>query len=197
MRSILASMAGAVALGLAIPAHAASDEDFLHQAMEINLTEIAMGELALRRGSSEDIRTYGGTLVIDHIANGGEVIALSRSMGIEPPKMAPGGEMAVHDQLMNLDGADFDQTFVRRMIDGHRDAIALFQDKAAEDGPVGDYAEETLPTLEGHLQLAEQILNGGTAASADSTIRLGIRSPPAHRHTEGRQWSRNRRAIAG
>ena len=58
MKTILSAALApaAVAFVLSIPAHAASDEDFLRQAMEMNLSEIAMGQLAQRNGGSEAVR---------------------------------------------------------------------------------------------------------------------------------------------
>jgi predicted outer membrane protein len=162
------SAAASIVIGLFLfsPAHAATDEEFLKQAMEINLAEIAMGQLAQERGADSAVKTYGRQLVLDHVANAAEVIALSRSLGIEAPSLPPAGEMTVHHQLSAMSGADFDRAFATRMIEGHRQAIDLFEAKAGEDGEVGDYAEETLPTLEGHLELAEGIAGGEAAGDA-------------------------------
>lgn len=176
----------AVAFVLSIPAHAASDGDFLRQAMEMNLSELAMGQLAQRSGASEAVRDYGSQLVVDHLASGGRVIELARAAGLDLPAMPGGAHMAVTDELVGLNGADFDRAFAQRMIARHQEAIALFEDKASEEGTVADYAASTLPILQGHLQIAELLSDkreenagnvDGTAASDTTAARQEVRRP--------------------
>jgi hypothetical protein len=55
--------------GSTVPAAAESDDKaFLKEAIQGNLAEISMGELAQKNGSSEGVRSFGQTLVQDHSA---------------------------------------------------------------------------------------------------------------------------------
>jgi putative membrane protein len=139
-------------------AHAFEDEAFLNRAMEIDLAEISFGLVAQERARDSAVREYGSRLVLDHVVSGAEVIALSRASGLSLPTRPSAGDLAVLRQLMDFEGDRFDEAFATRMVVDHEEAIALFEEKAAEEtGDVAAYAVETLVTLKGHLQLAEEL----------------------------------------
>jgi putative membrane protein len=58
-----------------------------------------------------------------------------------------------------LKGAAFDHRYIQDMIAGHTKAIAIFKKEAenAHDPEVKAYAEETLPTLQKHLEGARAL----------------------------------------
>lgn len=61
-------------------------------------------------------------------------------------------------QLQNLKGKAFDVAFVDQMIADHLQAIRDFQQAAAgPDGEVKAFAAKTLPTLQKHLQEAQNL----------------------------------------
>ena len=57
-------------LGSIVAASAAdkADQKFMENAIEGNLAEIQMGQLAQQKGQSEDVKSYGQMLVTDHTA---------------------------------------------------------------------------------------------------------------------------------
>ena len=157
-----------VTLGLTVPALAMDDGDFLNQAMAINLSEIAMGQLAQERGTSDGVKQYGQHLVLDHVSNGAEVITLVRDMKGTVVTQPPAADMAIFRQLMEMGDGDFDRAFAARMVEGHRKAIELFEQKASEDGRVADYAEATIPALRSHLEMAQRLAGEDQAASTNA-----------------------------
>jgi len=61
-------------------------------------------------------------------------------------------------------GAAFDRKYIHDMIAGHTAAIALYKKEAhdAENSQVRAYAEETIPTLQKHLDGAKALQQGKT-----------------------------------
>jgi putative membrane protein len=50
------------------------------------------------------------------------------------------------------------------MVADHKKDVRKFDREAKKAGPLGDYASETLPTLKKHLQEAEKLPSGSSAA---------------------------------
>ena len=61
--------AALIVLGSASVALAKTDSSFLTDAIQINLAEIAIGDLAQKNGGSDDVKAFGKMLVDDHTAS--------------------------------------------------------------------------------------------------------------------------------
>ena len=80
------------------------------------------------------------------------------------------------DRLQGLNGPQFDQEFCKAMVDGHQQAIDLFQ-KETTDGQNPDlksYAQTTLPTLRQHLDHARELQKKIASGSQDQNQRPGM-----------------------
>ncbi len=64
------------------------------------------------------------------------------------------------DPFQKLKGAAFDHKYVQEMVAGHTKAIAIYKKEAADaqNPALKSYAEQTLPTLEKHLDGAKSLL---------------------------------------
>ena len=63
----------------------------------------------------------------------------------------------MYDRLSKLSGGQFDEQFVKAMVTDHKKDIAKYEKEAKSKSPLADFAKETLPTLEHHLQTAETL----------------------------------------
>jgi putative membrane protein len=63
------------------------------------------------------------------------------------------------DRLLKLSGAEFDRAYMRYMVREHKADVKEFQHEAtkASDPDVQSWAGKTLPTLQEHLRMAEDI----------------------------------------
>ncbi len=82
----------------------------------------------------------------------------------------PKGIDAAHNKMIDpvakLKGRAFDHRFLADMVKGHEQAIAKYK-KEADSGDNADlkaYAAATLPTLQMHLQKAEELSHPAKAA---------------------------------
>lgn len=171
----LAVLLSAVILlpGTTLTAAADSPRDFLQKALQGDNSEMMLGQIAERSGSSRMVREYGATLVRDHAKARAQVLAVGRHYGLRDDRQPAPEASQERQKLAGMRGDEFDREFARYMVHDHENDIADFRDEAGEHhGQVSRLAESQLPTLEKHLRLAQQINN-----SAD----LG-RPGPSRRH---------------
>ena len=143
--------------GSSTQALAKSDTAFLTEAIQINLAEISVGDLAQKNGSSDDVKSFGKMLVDDHTASNTKATSLAQANGVTPPTEPKAADKQKHDELAKLSGADFDREFAKAMVKGHEEAISKFEAASKGDDDVAKFAQETLPTLQKHLKTAQTL----------------------------------------
>jgi putative membrane protein len=67
------------------------------------------------------------------------------------------------DRLSKLNGKAFDQEFAKHMVADHKKDIAEFKAQARGSDDVANFAKDTLPTLQKHLQTVESLRAGKPA----------------------------------
>jgi putative membrane protein len=150
----------AVAAGCltASAALAQSDKQFLSDAIKGDNTEIALGHLAVQKGASDGVRSFGQILINDHGQGKKDASALAADLEVKVVSGVSPEAQGEIDTLQRVTGADFDKAFVGYMVSEHEKDIAAFKEKASEgDRPVSALAKKTLPVLEKHLQLARSL----------------------------------------
>jgi len=138
---------------------AIADEDFLIQAAHANLYEINLGRLAERKATNADVQSFGRHMIEDHSASMEDLTKLARKKGIPLPPGADDAQNRREAELAKKSGADFDQQYVRMMVEGHVNAVSLFKEYSehAADLDIRAWAETTLPTLREHLKMARDL----------------------------------------
>ena len=147
------------ALSFGAVARADSPDQFIKKAVQGNIAEVKMGELAQKNGSSDGVKSFGKMLVTDHGKAKDQTVALAKPLNVDPPTEPNADAKAAYDKLAKLSGAAFDKEFAHHMVMDHKKDIAEYEDEAKEKGnvQVSKYAADTLPTLKKHLQTAEAL----------------------------------------
>jgi putative membrane protein len=131
---------------------------FLTTAIQGNLAEVSMGQLAQKNASSKEVRDYGEMLVKDHTAANEKAEAAAKEAGVKPPSAPNAQQKSDMKSLTKLSGSKFDREFMQHMVKDHTKAITLYKQEASSGtGPVAAYAKESLPVLQEHRQKAEKI----------------------------------------
>ena len=166
MRTFLtASLASAgLAMAFLMPATPAaaiveSPDTFIEHAIQGDNAEIQLGRLAQQKGQSREVRDFGRQLANDHQQARTEALDVARSMRLRQPnqELMPEAQRE-YDRLQRLSGEEFDREFLRIMIQDHRQDVQNFQDEAsARNGRVSRLAQNQLPTLQHHLDMAQSI----------------------------------------
>lgn len=134
-----------------------SKESFLTAAIQGNLAEIQAGQLAQNKGFSQGVKDFGKHLVADHTAANEQAVIVAEQAGVAVPTAPSKDQQLAYDKLTKFNGKAFDRRFVDAMKDGHKQAIAMYEDESTrkDDGPVQVFAVQTLPTLRSHLAMVD------------------------------------------
>ena len=153
-----AAMAAVLVAPLALAANTTKADAFMKKAIAGNLAEIKVGQLAQEKGATEGVRHFGTVLEQDHSQANQQAMTAASSMGVTPPAEPTSKEQAEYQHLASLSGDKFDKAFVKEMVKDHKKDIAQYKKEAKmTNSPASSYAQQSLPVLHKHLQLAESL----------------------------------------
>ena len=134
-----------------------SDKDFIEKAAAGGMMEVEAGKVVETKAQNADVKSYGSTLVKDHSAANDELKTLAQSKGVTLPTSLPKHEQGELDKLGKA--KNFDHEFVEENVTEHKKDVKEFEtaSKSAKDPDVKAFAAKTLPTLQSHLQQAENL----------------------------------------
>jgi putative membrane protein len=136
----------------------------MKEAIQGDLAEVKVGQLAQQKGESQDVKQFGQTLQQDHSQNLQQAQQLAQQDGMTPPTEPNAEQKKMYDKLSKLSGAQFDKAFAKDMVSDHKKDIAKFEKEAKKHGPVAQFAQ--LPVLQKHLKMAQDIENKGAAVGS-------------------------------
>lgn len=152
-----AALASMLAAPLALAANTKADA-FMKKAIEGNLAEIKVGQLAQQKGASEGVRHFGAVLEQDHSKANQEAMTAASSLGVAPPSEPSSKEQKEYQKLAALSGMKFDKAFTKDMIKDHKKDIAEYKKESKmSNSQASSYAQASLPTLKKHLRMAEAL----------------------------------------
>ena len=152
------------------PAGPANDRDFVAKAAVGGSTEVALGKMALQRGTEEQVKQFAKTMVDDHTAANQELLTLAGRKQIPVPREVDAKHQKAVEQLSRLQGSEFDRAYARQMVKDHEETVALFKGEAerGQDPELKALANKLLPKLQNHLTMARR-LTGEKDASVGVT----------------------------
>jgi len=135
------------------------DKDFIKEAAQGGQAEVKMGQLAAEKGSSAEVKSFGQKMVEDHGKANTELMTLAQSKGVTLQEGDLGKHQKSYDKLQKLSGADFDKAYVKMMVEDHQNDVKAFQKEAerGQDHDVKTWAAKTLPTLQMHMSMIDDI----------------------------------------
>ena len=136
-----------------------TDENFLRNAAEGNIAEVKFGKLAEEKGQSEEVKKFGKRMVEDHGKANEELKQIGSREGINLPTDWSRKHAQKYDALAKLSGPEFDKAYARSMVQDHEQDINEYKQAstAAKNNSLKQYFEQTVPTLQSHLQEAKQM----------------------------------------
>jgi putative membrane protein len=137
----------------------ASDQEFVTKAAQGGMAEVVLGEIALERGRSQDVKTFAKAMVRDHGKANADLKRAAMKAGAKLPAEPSSAQKGVAAKLGSLSGAAFDEAYAKTMVEDHEKTIALFETEAAngDNSQLKAFAAETLPTLRQHLEHSKQL----------------------------------------
>jgi len=146
-----------------------SDRDFITKAAQGGMAEVALGELAARQASNDEVKQFGQRMVDDHTKANNELKDLASKKGIAIQSDLSARHKASHDRLAKLSGADFDREYMSAMVKDHDATVALFEKESRSGGDpeLKAWVTNTLPVLREHQKLAHELAGRVGAKTGD------------------------------
>lgn len=145
-----------------------SDQDrhFVFDAHSAGMLEVRLGQFAVQNSPNDAVRHFAQHMIDDHTAADDHLKSIASDHGVFVPHDLKDEDRHVLDRLERLSGPDFDRAYAAQMVRDHEKAIELFEQER-DSGSIPalrHFAEETLPTLHHHLDMAKELdhrLNNG------------------------------------
>jgi putative membrane protein len=134
------------------------DQKYVQDDANGGMTEVMLGKLAAEKATNADVKTFAQKMVDDHTKANDQLKDLAKTKGYEI-KDEGEKEQKMFDKLNKLTGDDFDKEYVNMMVKDHEKAVKEFDDesKNADDADLKKWAGDTLPTLQDHLKMIQDI----------------------------------------
>jgi putative membrane protein len=138
----------------------AADRAFVKKAAQGGLAEVELGKLATEKASSDEVKKFGQRMVDDHSKANDQLKQVADKVGVTLPDKLDPKDQATKDRLSKLNGEPFDAAYMRDMVKDHTKDVAEFrhESQSAKNDDVKNFAAQTLPTLQEHLQQAKSIV---------------------------------------
>jgi putative membrane protein len=137
----------------------AADKKFVMAAADGGMAEVELGQLAVEKGSSDDVKKFGQRMVDDHSKANDQLKQLAASKGVDLPQDVSAKDKATKARLSKLSGDQFDKAYMADMVQDHKKDVADFkkESQSGKDTDIKNFASQTLPTLQDHLKQAQSI----------------------------------------
>jgi putative membrane protein len=153
------------------------DQEFVTKAAQGNSAEVELGKIVAAKSKDPSVKQFAQMMVKDHTTALNELQELAQTKNLNFNDDLPDDAKSLQQKLSNDSGKQLDKDYMDGMVEDHQKDVQEFTDKSqnAKDPDVKQWASKTLPTLQKHLEKAQQIdakLNkgkpSGTSPSGDS-----------------------------
>lgn len=144
-----------------------ADHHFVMDAAAGGLAEVELGKLAAEKASKDEVKKFGQKMADDHGKANDELKSLAQSKQITLPTATDAKHKATIDRLSKLSGDAFDKAYVQEMLKDHQKDVTAFRNESrtGKDPEVKAWAGKTLPTLEEHLKMVQDLNRGAVGTS--------------------------------
>jgi putative membrane protein len=177
-----------------------SDTNFVNEQLAGGMAEVQLAKLAKDHASSADVKQFAQMMIDDHTKAGDQLKQVASTYAIPQNATVDQDHKDLMDKLSKLRGAEFDKEYMSAMVDDHEKDVRELRSRVDEDrslkdrltgrnpenpaatkpeqsnnqveASVNQWAADTLPTIEHHLDRAKAIndsLNNSTARATTGT----------------------------
>ncbi len=134
--------------------------DFAMEAAKGGMMEVQLGQHAQQNAMNQRVKDFGAMLVQDHSQASDKLKSLASSKNITLPASVDNDKMDDMSDLIKKKGKDFDKAYMNMMVKDHKKDISNYQKAANDlnDQDLRNFAAQTLPTLQKHLDSAQAII---------------------------------------
>jgi putative membrane protein len=139
---------------------APTTQDFVTEATNSDILELAAAKIAEGKGNAEE-QKFAGQMTADHTQTSKDLKAMVDSGDVKamiPVKLDSSGQKKLNE-LRGAKPEDFSGYYDPMQVSAHKDAVSLFERyaKSGDNPKLKDWAGKTLPALQHHLEMAENL----------------------------------------
>ena len=151
-----------LAVGAQGESASAFELSYLYQATEGQQAEVALGQMAVQKASSNEVKQYGARMMQDHLRASEELAKLTIQEGIRETGELSMPHQRIQRMLSQLSGKEFDKAYMAFMVRDHRKVISDWEQRAPTlaDHRVKHWIAGLLPVLKDHLEHGKAIATG-------------------------------------
>jgi putative membrane protein len=142
--------------------------DFVQKAAMSDMYEVQAGKLAAMKGQSDAVKQFGQHMADAHTKTTDALMTIvkTKNMNVKVPTDLDTKHQKLIDDLTSASAQDFDKTYAKQQVDGHQEAASLFEKYVSkgDDVDVRQFAQQTLPTIQQHLEAAKKLPSGPPSA---------------------------------
>jgi putative membrane protein len=137
---------------------APTTQDFVTEAAVSDMFEVQSSKLAEER-TTGPTKAFAEKMIQDHTKTTSELKPLAEKAHVAPPTALDDTHKKMLEKLQGLKGDDFAKQYHSDQDKGHEQAVSLFErySKGGDNPEIKAWAGQTLPHLQEHLKLAQNL----------------------------------------
>ena len=129
------------------------EQSYLQKATAGHQAEVALGQLAVKKASSNQVKQYGARMIQDHQRVSKELHKLTSKEGTPLPSGLSMPHQQIQRMLSQLSGKDFDKAYISFIVRDHMRELGEWEQRAPTltDPRLQHWTAGILPILNDHL----------------------------------------------
>jgi putative membrane protein len=135
------------------------DKLFLRTAVEANLLQVKLGQLAAQKGSAADVKDLGQKMATDHAEINADLGTVADADGVMVPKKISKEDQAAYDKLNGLSGTAFDTAYITLMVNDHHQDLREYRQEfiTATDPTLKDAVLKSAKVIREHTMMVDKL----------------------------------------
>jgi putative membrane protein len=149
-----------------------TEAQFIEHVARDGQAEVDLAQLAQQKAQNPEVKALARRLAADHTQSNQQLMQIAQKEGVQPPSSTKKEASKERAKLEKLNGQAFDRAFVQQVVQDHQKDIQFFQKQQTtlQDPQLKSFAQQTLPVLQQHLQMAQQVASAsGSSSQPDSS----------------------------
>jgi len=140
---------------------ASSDKQFIEKVAAGNTAEVKLAQLAEQKSQDSKVKDFANRMITDHGKANNDLRPIAGTAQIKIPDQLKGEAKARYNKLEKLSGPEFDRTYINDMVKDHQKDATEYQKEQGQvkDPQLKTYVDNTLPVVQSHFHMAEEIKN--------------------------------------
>ncbi|RJR38362.1 MAG: DUF4142 domain-containing protein [Desulfobacteraceae bacterium] len=132
---------------------------FMQEASVLGVASVKLGQIALQRSSTEEVKQFAQTVIDDYVVAGQQIRNIAEKKEIILHTEPDEEDESTADRLSRMKGSAFDRQYISIVLRDHQKGVDRFKVQAIQgrDSELKAFAERNLPVLQQHLDHAKAL----------------------------------------